>query len=92
MMLTWLIILLVLMLIIAPLRRGLLGKGAWRFTLPALAGLAGAWAGWSYMRTMAIPGAPGWSWIGVSVFGALVVAGTVWTCVNDVFGPPGGRR
>ena len=91
-MLTWLIVLLVLMLIIAPLRRGLLGKGAWRFTLPALAGLAGAWAGWSYMRTMPALGSFGYLSIVVPVLGALVVAGAISTALNDVFGPPGGRR
>jgi len=90
-MVTWLILILALILLIAPLRGALLGHGAWRFTLPALAGLGGAWAGWSYMRTMPALGSFGWLWLAAPVFGAFVIAGAVWTCIHDVLGPPGGR-
>ena len=92
MMVIWLLLALGLIVFIAPLRGALLGRGTWRFTLPALAGLGGAWAGWSYMRTMPVPASFGWSSILVPVFGALVIGGTVWTCLNDVFGPPRERN
>jgi hypothetical protein len=53
---TWLLILAsALVLLLAPLRRALLGNGAWRFTVPLVASLAVGFAVGSFLVGFGLP-------------------------------------
>lgn len=69
-----------LIILVAPLRRRLLGGGAWAFTLPALA--AGLW-GFTRAARMVANGAPTYMLLVGPVFAACVLGGTLWSCINE---------
>ena len=90
-MIFWLLIGLALIVLIAPLRKCLLGRGAWRITLPAL---GGAIAGWYCLQSMPPPPGMRYLWIIVPLFGAGLIAAVVSAALAEILGPPkdGDRR
>jgi len=88
-MITCLVLALVTLVLLAPVRSRVLGQGAWRLTLPLLAGAA---LGWWYLGRVSFAADYWWLWILVPAFGASILASAVFGALNQLSGPPRNRR
>jgi hypothetical protein len=87
-MLWWAVVGLAVVLLLAPLRRALLGNGAWRFTVPLVASLAVGFAVGSFLVGF---GLPPYALLLAPVAAVLVVAPALRAWLDENLGARNGK-